>query len=221
MAVMTKTNGRTYHPTHAAAACNSCRNAIPMSPKAGRRRAAPVRLGYQLVDDNDGSGGSGQEGRRPISRDMVNRQRLGDRRRRGDLARRAHGRERALDEARRSSPKPIRPSRKAATATSLAPLSAVGAPPPSASAVDRQRHARGTGRGRPVRRSASPARRDRARRRRRRSARDRRGNGRSACACRARRGRRSASRRRRRRGRGRSTAGGRRPPDAPPAMSNR
>ena len=32
-------------------------------------------------------------------------------------------------------PKPIRPSRKAATATSFAPLSAVGAPPPSISAV--------------------------------------------------------------------------------------
>src|SRR5208282_6516607 len=98
MAVITTTNGRIYHPTHTAAACNPCRNAIPMSPKAGRRRAAPVRLGYQLVDDNDGTGGSGQEGRGPISCDMVNRQSLGDRRRRGDLARRAHRRERSLDQ---------------------------------------------------------------------------------------------------------------------------
>src|ERR1700690_3822629 len=99
MTVITKTNGRIYHPTHAAAACNSCTNPIPMSPKAGRRGPAPVRLGYQLVDDNDGSRGSGQEGGGPISRDMVNRQRLGNRRRRGDLARRPHDRKRPLDEA--------------------------------------------------------------------------------------------------------------------------
>jgi len=89
MRVIKKTNGRIYHPTQPAAACKSCRIAIAESPQSRTSPAALIRLGYQLVDDNDGSRGLGQEGDRPISRDMVNRQRLADRRRSGDRVRRA------------------------------------------------------------------------------------------------------------------------------------
>ena len=222
MPFITTMNGTMYHPSQAKKSASACKHRH-RSASAGRHSAKARRRqnGYYFVTMPQRME-SGQEGGRPISRDMVNGERLRDVGGRVDLARR-----RASPPACRStmpgnSPNAMLAVEEGRDGDLIGGVERRRRPLPLRQRLAGDAQAPGSARDRraskvSLRQGDEIGRGDAARR----PDRDRRGNGRPPCACRDWRGRRSWSRRRRRSARARSIADARRRRACPASMANR